>query len=148
MPKGNQEMVAAASRTIFAQATTGEIATPWDHVRTMLAERFPKAAALTDSAKDEVLASSAFPRAHWRTPWSTNPLERLHKESKRRCRVVGIFPNDTAVLRLTGAIVLGTHEEWLATDRRYLSETAMAKRSPERENTEAVTGELDPAPAT
>jgi putative transposase len=148
VPEENQEMVAAAFRTIFAQATTGEIATQWDHVRTMLAERFPKAAALMDSAKDEVLASSAFPRAHWRKIWSTNPLERLNKEIKRRCRVVGIFPNDTAVLRLTGAILLDTHEEWLATDRRYLSETSMAKLFPEREDTEAVTGELDPAPAT
>jgi transposase-like protein len=74
VPKGNPEMVAAPYRTIFAQATTGEIATPWDHVRTMLAERFPKAAGLMDSTKDEVLASSALPRAHWRTTWSTNPL--------------------------------------------------------------------------
>jgi putative transposase len=73
--------------------------------------------------------------------------QRLNKESKRRRRVGWIFPNDTAVLRLTGAIVLDTHEEWLATDRRYLSETSMAKRSPQREDTEAVTGELDPAPA-
>jgi hypothetical protein len=88
-----------------------------------------------------------FPRAHWHTIWSTNPLKRLNKEIKRRCRVVGIFPNDTAALRLTGAILLETHEELLATDRRYLFETSMAKLSPEDGDTEAVTGELDPAPA-
>ncbi len=92
VPKSNQEMVAAAFRTIFAQATRNEMAAQWDHVRDTFASRFDKAARLMDGAKDEVLAFSAFPRAHWRQVWSTNPLERLNKELKRRCRVVGIFP--------------------------------------------------------
>ena len=67
-----------------------EIAAQWDHVESMLAERFDKAAALMRRAKEEVLAFRTFPRAHWRQIWSTNPLERLNKEIKRRSRVVDL----------------------------------------------------------
>ena len=80
-----------------------------------------------DDAKAEVLAFTAFPRAHWRKIWSTNPLERINKEIKRRSRVVGIFPNGAAVIRLIGAVLLDMHDEWIAGDRRYLSEGSMAK---------------------
>ena len=80
-----------------------------------------------DEAKAEVLAFTAFPRAHWRKIWSTNPLERTNKEIKRRSRVVGIFPNNAAVIRLIGAVLLDMHDEWIAGDRRYLSEGSMAK---------------------
>ncbi|MHB1712070.1 MAG: IS256 family transposase [Acidimicrobiales bacterium] len=146
VPKGNQEMVAAAFRTIFAQATKEEMATQWDHVRATFAERFAKAAALMDTAREEVLAFSAFPRSHWRQTWSTNPLERLNRELKRRCRVVGIFPTETALLRLAGAVLLDTHEEWLAAERRYFSEGSMAKLYPERDDAEAIVGELEQAP--
>ena len=73
VPKGHQEMVAAAFRTIFAYATPDEVAAQWDHVRSTIAERFPKAAALMDGAKEEVLAFRSVPRAHWRQIWSTNP---------------------------------------------------------------------------
>jgi len=79
------------------------------------------------AAKHEVLAFTAFPKAHWRKICSTNPLERVNKEIKRRSRVVGIFPNDAAVIRLVGAVLLDMHDEWIATDRRYLSEASMAK---------------------
>jgi hypothetical protein len=83
-----------------------------------------------DTAKAEVLAFAAFPRAHWRKTWSTNPIERINKEIKRRSRVVGIFPNNAAVIRLVvGAILLDMHDEWVAAERRYLSEGSMAKRS-------------------
>jgi hypothetical protein len=68
-------------------------------------ERFEKAARLMDEAKEEVLAFSAFPRAQWRQLWSTNLLERLNKELKRRCRVVGIFPTEAALVRLAGAVL-------------------------------------------
>jgi putative transposase len=138
-------MVAAAFRTIFAQASPEEMAAQWDHVRTTFADRFGKAASLMDSAKDEVLAFSVFPRAHWRQIWSTNPLERLNRELKRRCRVVGIFPTETALIRLAGAVLLDTHEEWLAADRRYFSEASMAKLYPERDNGDAAVGELERA---
>ena len=80
-----------------------------------------------DEAKAEVLAFTTFPREHWRKIWSTNPLERINKEIKRRSRVVGIFPNAAAVIRLVGAVLIDMHDEWIAGDRRYLSEGSMAK---------------------
>jgi transposase-like protein len=143
VPKGHQEMVAAAFRTIFAQATPEEMALQWDHVRETFAERFEKVARLMDGAKTEVLAFSAFPRAHWRQLWSTNPLERLNKELKRRCRVVGIFPNEAALIRLAGAVLIDVHDEWISSDRRYFSEGSMAKLFPDRDNEGASVGELE-----
>jgi len=144
VPKGHQEMVAAAFRTIFAQVSPAEIAAQWDHVQTMLAERFDKAARLMEGAKTEVLAFSAFPRAHWRQLWSTNPLERLNMELKRRCRVVGIFPNEASAVRLATAVVADIHDEWAAAERRYFSEASMAKLYPERDDEDATVGVLEP----
>lgn len=95
----------------------------------MLEARFPKAAASMRTARTDVLALAMFPTAHWRKIWSNNPLERLNKEVKRRCNVVGIFPNDTAALRLIGAVLADQHDEW-AIARRYLSDTSMADSRP------------------
>ena len=78
-----------------------------------------------------------FPRAPWRKIWSTNPLERLNKEVKRRTDVVGVFPNPAALLRLAGAVLVEAHDEWQVTaERRYLSEHSMelitnTKKTPE-----------------
>ncbi|WP_324701467.1 IS256 family transposase [Micrococcus sp. HOU01] len=127
VPKAETEMVAAVFRTIFAQPDLASMAKQWDKVRDDLAARYPKTAPLMDDAKSEVLAFAAFPREHWRKIWSTNPLERLNKEIKRRSRVVGIFPNEAAVIRLVGAVLADTHDEWQVDDRRYLSEASTAK---------------------
>jgi putative transposase len=133
VPKSHQDMVAAVFRTIFAQPDADTVASTWDQVRDQLGDRFPKITVLMDDAKAEVLAFTSFPRAHWVKVWSTNPLERLNKEVKRRARVVGIFPNESSVIRLVGAVLADTHDEWQAGDRRYLSETSMAKLYPERD---------------
>ncbi len=127
-------MVAAVFRTIFAQPHPATVASTWDQVRDQLGDRFPKIAILMDDAKAEVLAFSTFPRAHWVKIWSTNPLERVNKEVKRRARVVGIFPNEASVIRLVGAVLADVHDEWQAGDRRYLSEGSMALLYPERDN--------------
>ena len=130
IPKGHQNMVAAVFRTIFAQADAATVAGTWEEVRDQLAGRFPKIGPLMDEAKAEVLAFTAFPRSHWPKVWSTNPLERVNKEIKRRARVVGIFPNEAAVTRLVGAILHDMHDEWQVSDRRYLSEQSMAQLNP------------------
>jgi putative transposase len=133
VPKVQVDMVAAVFRTIFAQPDPDAMATTWEQVRDQLAGRFPKVGPLMDDAKAEVLAFNAFPRAHWRKIWSTNPLERLNKEIKRRSRVVGIFPNEAAVIRLVGAVLADTHDEWQTDERRYLSEGSMALLYPDRD---------------
>lgn len=143
IPKAHQDMVAALFRTVFAGIDAEAVAAQWDHVAATLAERWPKAAALMETAKPEVLAFSAFPVEHWRKIWSTNPLERVNKEIKRRSRVVGIFPNEASVIRLVGAVLADMHDDWIASDRRYLSEASMAKLYPERDNAETVTAELN-----
>ena len=134
IPKAHQDMVAALFRTVFAGIDANAVAAKWDHVRATLAERWPKATALMDNARPEVLAFCAFPVEHWRKIWSTNPLERVNKEIKRRSRVVGIFPNEASVIRLVGAVLADLHDDSISSDRRYLSEASMAKLDPERED--------------
>ncbi len=129
-------------RTIFAQPDPDTVASTWDHVRDQLGDRFPKIALLMDDAKTEVLAFAGFPRSHWTKIWSTNPLERLNKEVKRRARVVDIFPNEASVIRLVGAVLADIHDEWQAGDRRYLSEGSMALLYPERDT--QLVAELTP----
>ena len=133
VPRTHTDMVAALFRTIFVQPDAAAVEATWDQVRDQLAERFPKIGPLMDGAKHEVLAFKTFPKAHWQKIWSTNPLERINKEVKRRSRVVGIFPNEASVIRLVGAVLADMHDEWTASDRRYLSDGSMALLYPERD---------------
>lgn len=112
--------VAAMLKTIFAQETAEAAHAQWQQVADALRERFPKLAALMDASRDDVLAYMAFPREHWAQIASTNPLERINGEIKRRSDVVGIFPNAKAVVRLVGALMLEQNDEW-AVSRRYMS---------------------------
>ncbi|MDP8927511.1 MAG: IS256 family transposase [Actinomycetota bacterium] len=127
VPKGSAEMVAATVRTIFAQPDATAVAEQLDKVAGMLGRQFPAVEQLLHDAADDITAFAAFPRAHWRKIWSTNPLERLNREVKRRTNVVGIFPNDDAVVRLVTAVLVEQHDEWAVADRRYLSEGSMAQ---------------------
>ncbi len=127
VPKGNAEMVAAAVRTVFAQPDAEHVGEQFDTIAAMLGRAHPKVQALMIEAREDLLAFSSFPIGHWKKIWSTNPLERLNKEVKRRTDVVGVFPNPASLLRLAGAVLLEAHDEWAASDRRYLSETTMAE---------------------
>ena len=128
--KGQAEMVAAAIRTIFAQPTAGTVREAVENVALTLERQFPAVAMLLRDAREEITAFADFPQAHWRKIWSTNPLERLTKEVKRRTDVVGIFPDDTALLRLASCVLIEAHDEWQVSDRRYLSEASMALLTP------------------
>ena len=126
VPKGSAEMVAAAIRTIFAQPDAQHVHEQLDVIAGMLGRQFPKLEAMLRDSVDELLAFTSFPISHWKKLWSTNPLERLNKEIKRRTDVVGVFPNPEALLRLAGAVLVEAHDEWQVSDRRYLSEGSMA----------------------
>ena len=127
VPRASAEMVAAAIRTVFAQPDADHVHSQLDEVTRMLAGQFPEVATMLGDAAEDLLAFCAFPEAHWRKIWSTNPLERLNGEIKRRTNVVGIFPNDAAIARLITAVVVEFHDEWAVAERRYLSEESMAK---------------------
>jgi putative transposase len=124
-PKGAHAMVAATIRTAFAQPDAASTREQWRRVADGFRDRFPRLAALLDAAEADVLAYLAFPPAHWRKVWSTNPLERLNKEVKRRTDVIGIVPNAAAVVRLVGAVLSEQHDEWQV-GRRYFSAASLA----------------------
>jgi transposase-like protein len=125
VPKATQPLVAATIRTVFAQPTAAAARQQWRQVADGFRVRFSRLADLMDAAEADVLAYLACPPAHWRQIWSTNPLERLNKEIKRRTDVVGIFPNPAAVVRLVGALLAEQHDEWQV-GRRYFSAESMA----------------------
>jgi putative transposase len=118
--KGQRQMVVALINTAFAQETAEAAHAQWRVVADHFRANMPKLAAMLDDAEGEALAFMDFPRAHRKQIASTNPLERLNAEVKRRTDVVGIFPNDAAILRLVGALLLEQNDEWQL-QRRYLS---------------------------
>ena len=124
VPKTAQVMVAATVRTIFEQPDLTTARQQLHQIAKTLAERFSKVVNILEEAEDDILAHLAFPVAHRRQIASTNPLERLHKELKRRSAVVGIFPNRPAVLRLLGAVLVEQTDEWLV-GRHYFSDVSM-----------------------
>jgi len=127
VPQAMREPIAAIVRTVFAQPDYPSAMTQLHKVADGLRARFPQAAALLEDAAEDILAHKHFPEEHRRQLHSTNPLERLNKEIKRRSNVVGIFPNVRATLRLVGAILLEQDEEWAVAERRYFSAESMRR---------------------
>ena len=134
VPKPHQNVVAATLRTAFAQATPEAAQAQWREVACSLRERFPHLVELMDEAEADVLAHMSFPKELRSKLHSTNPLERLNKEIKRRTNVVGIFPNDAAIVRLVGALLLEQNDEW-AVSRRYMSLEALTEVCQDSEHT-------------
>lgn len=126
VPKSAQEMVAATIRTAFVQPDSASARETWQRVADSFEPRFPRLAHLMNEAEEDVLAYLSFPKEHWRQIWSTNPLERLNKEIKRRSNVVGIFPNQASATRLIGAVLMEQNDEW-AVAKRYFSIESLAK---------------------
>lgn len=114
------------AEAIFAQETKADAEQQWGVVADALREKQPKLGALLDASRDDVLAYMSFPREHWAQTASTNPLERVNREIKRRADVIGIFPNDEAIVRLVGALMLETNDE-RAVVRRYMSLESLAR---------------------
>src|SRR5438046_1751931 len=129
VPKGQHTMVAAAIRQAFLQTDAEAAHQTWRHVADQLRPRWPKLATLMDDSEHDVLAYMTFPGQHRTKLHSTNPLERLNKEVKRRADVVGIFPNEASITRLIGAVLLEQNDEWLL-QCRYMQIEGMAELTP------------------
>jgi putative transposase len=125
VPKAAQTLVATLVRSIFAQPDAASVHEQHARVVAQLEDRFPEAAAMLAEAAPALLAFTCFPKEHWRQLWSSNPLERLNKEIRRRTDVVGIFPDRASVIRLVGAVLAEQNDEW-AVARRYMSADSIA----------------------
>jgi putative transposase len=126
VPKGQQSMVSAALRQAFIQPDRPNASQMLRHVADQLRQKWPKLAAFIDESEADVLAHLDFPVQHRSKIHSTNPLERLNKEVKRRADVVGIFPNEGSIIRLIGAVLLEANDEWQL-QHRYMQTEAMAE---------------------
>ena len=135
VPKAAQQMVGATIRTVFAQPNAKSAREQWLRVSEGFRHRFSRLSELMEEAEEDVLAYAAFPQEHWQKIWSNNPLERANKEVKRRTNVVGIFPNEAAVVRLVGAVLSEHHDEWQVS-KRYFSLGSLAKLERKEELTE------------
>jgi putative transposase len=128
-------------KAVFVIQAPDQVRAHWTRVTEMLRKQFPSAVPIMEAATGDVLAFLHFPQEHWRKIWSTNPLERLNKEIKRRTNVVGIFPNDDAITRLVGSQLLEQQEEWQLERRRFFSEATMAKIPEPEEPLELMGGD-------
>jgi putative transposase len=127
VPKSAAGAVAAIVRTVFAQPDHSSAMAQLHRVADGLRPRFAQAAELLDEAAEDVLAHMHLPEEHRRRLHSTNPLERLHKEVKRRTTVVGIFPDRASLIRLGGMLLAECDDEWAVSDRRYFTFESMAR---------------------
>ena len=139
IPREAAEMVAATIRTIFAQPDAEAVRAQVDTVADLLRKQYPKVSQMLLEAKEDITAFADFPERHWKKIWSSNPLERINREIKRRADVVQIFPNDAALIRLVTAVLVEMHDEWVAFPRRYLPEGSMALYPDEPRNDELTT---------
>lgn len=124
-PEGSRETVATTIRTVFTQPTDDAVHTHLHTVADMPGNQFPKITALLLEAEQDLTAFAGLPERHWTKIWSTNPLERVNREIKRRIDVVQVLPNDDALLRLVTAVLFEMHDEWIVFPRRYLPEGSM-----------------------
>ena len=138
-------MVAAAIRTIFAQPDAAAVADQLDSIAEKLGRQFPAVAQMLPRRRRRHLRVHRVPQAHWRKIWSTNPLERVNKEIKRRTNVVGIFPNEAGVFRLAGRVLLEVHDEW-ASHRPPLPLRGSMAKLYENDNTEPTPRRWDREP--
>ena len=127
--KSGRRVVSAFIATAFAQETPEDAKSQWRKVADQLRPSVPKLAKLMDTAEEDVLAYMSFPPQHRTKLHSTNPLERLNGEIKRRTDVVGIFPNEDAIIRLVGAILLEQNDEWAVQRARYITLESVAQLS-------------------
>ena len=127
--KSGRRVVSALIGTAFAQEDAESAKTQWRKVADQLRPTVQKLAALMDDAEADVLAYTTFPKDHWQKIYSTNGLERLNSEVKRRTEVVGIFPNEDAVKRLVGAILLEQNDEWAVQRSRFMTLESLAALS-------------------
>ncbi|WP_084707186.1 IS256-like element IS1407 family transposase, partial [Mycobacterium celatum] len=118
-PKSSWPWVRTLLHSIFDQPDAESVVAQYDRVLDAVTDKLPKVAEHLDTARDELLAFTAFPKQIWRQIWSNNPQERLNREVRRRTDVVGIFPDRTAIIRLVGAVLAEQHDEWIE-GRRYL----------------------------
>lgn len=125
VPRKYQGMVSAMVRTVFTTDKMEEAKAQLRLVADQLSPRFPKAMQILTDAEDEILTYMSFPQKHWQQIYSSNVLERLNKEIRRRFNVVSVFPDRASVIRLGGAVLMEQHDEWLAADKRYLSAESM-----------------------
>ena len=123
---GKRVVVSAFIATAFAQDDAKQAKAQWRRVADQLRPKLPKLADLMDQAEPDVLAYMSFPPQHRTKLHSTNPLERLNGEIKRRTEVVGIFPNEAAITRLVGAILLEQNDEWAVQRARYITLESIA----------------------